>query len=185
SFRFGPVSLYTLANMTGAVVGASLARWRIRDMVFLSARQVLWFVVVTAVGAAVSASIALPVHLMMLGEAAISARRLVMWQLWAAGQWACIITAAPLLASWLSPLRREYAELRLRSRTEVVLMAAMLVGACFYVSVPPGPAHSLLQLPTTIVLLTIVAVMRLPPRWVMTLFALTAVTLAGITVVEA
>ena len=74
SFRFGPVSLYTLANMAGALTGASLARWRIRDMVFLRARQVLWFVVVTAVAAAVSASIALPVHLMMLGEAATGAR---------------------------------------------------------------------------------------------------------------
>src|SRR5690606_20599031 len=108
SFRFGPVSLYTLANMAGALTGASLARWRIRDMVFLRPRQVLWFVVVTAVAAAVSASIALPVHLMMLGEAATGVSRLVMWQLWAAGQWAGIIIAAPLLASWLSPLRNQY-----------------------------------------------------------------------------
>lgn len=185
SFRFGPVSLYTLANMAGALTGASLARWRIRDMVFLRARQVLWFVVVTAVAAAVSASIALPVHLMMLGEAATGVSRLVMWQLWAAGQWAGIIIAAPLLASWLSPLRNQYPELRLRSGIEVMLMAVLLVGACFYVSVPTASGNSLLQLPTTLVLLVIVTVMRLPPRWVLALVALTAVTLAGITVVDA
>src|SRR5690606_22823723 len=134
-----------------------------------------------AVGAAVSASMAMPVHLYLLGDAVGDTPRLVMWQLWAAGQWAGIITVAPLLASWLSPLRSQYAELRLRSRAELVLMVALMIGACLYVSVAPGSAQSLLQLPTTIVLLMIVAVMRLPPRWVVTLFALTAVTLAGIT----
>ncbi len=182
SFDLGLVSLYTLANMAGAVVGASLAGWRIRKLVFLRAREVLWFVIVTAAGAAVSASLALPVHLFALGDVSMDAsQRLVMWQIWAAGQWAGIITVAPLLVSWLSPMRTHFEELRLRSRLELCVMAVVLVGACFYVWVEPGRAQSLLQLPTTIVLLMIVAVMRLPPRWVVSLFSLMALALATIT----
>lgn len=180
SFNFGLVSLYTFANIAGAVVGASLARWRIRGLVFLRAREVLWFVVVTAIGAAVSATIALPVHLLALGTDFDLAQRFVMWQLWAAGQWAGIITVAPLLASWLSPLRADHPELRLRSRVEVLIMGALMIGAAFFVWVGPERAQSLLHLPSTIMLLMIIAVMRLPPRWVVTLFSLTAVTLAAI-----
>src|SRR5690606_15755084 len=179
SFNPALVSLYTLANMTGALVGASFARWCIHGLVFLRAREVLWFVVITAVAAAVSASMALPVHLMALGDVGLEAgRRSVMWQIWAAGQWAGIITVAPVLVSWLSPMRARFMELRLRSRGELLLLTMALIGASIYVWLAPGRAQTLLQLPTTIVLLMIIAVMRLPPRWVVTLFSLTALTLA-------
>jgi len=104
----------------------------------------------------------------------------VMWQIWAASQWAGIIAVAPLVASWLSPLRHQYVELRLRSRVEPAVLLALLLAACFYVQIGPGELQTLLQLPTTIVLLTVVAVMRLPPRWVVTLFSITALTMAAL-----
>ena len=181
SWRFGLVSLYTLANMAGAVVGATLAGLGWRGMVFLRAREIVWFVVVTTIGAAVSATIALPVHLATLGERAANVRITELWQIWAAGQWAGIIIVAPVVASWLSPLRRHYPELRLRSRAEQLALTLALAVACAIGWVEPERARSLLQLPTTIVLMMIVIVMRLPPRWVITLFSLAAVAMALIT----
>lgn len=183
SFQFGLVSLYTLANIAGTVVSAALASWRIHGMDFMRARAVTWFVVVTAVGAAASASVALPVHLIALGDAAAvfdAAQRIEMWQLWAAGHWLGIVVVAPLLVSWLSPMRAQFVELRLRSPLELLVLFAVLLAASFYVSMGSGHAQSLLQLPTTIVMLMIVAVMRLPPRWVVTLFSTTAVTMTAL-----
>ncbi len=179
-FDLALVTLYTLANMAGAVSAALLARARIRGKVFQRAREVLWFVLITAIGAAVSASIALPVHLAASGGTPQSAGAFQLWQLWAAGQWAGVIAIAPLLVAWLSPLRHHYPELRLRSPFEPVVLGALLVGTCFHVGGGATAPQSLLQLPTTIVLLMILAVMRLPPRWVVALFAVTAFTLAGL-----
>jgi signal transduction histidine kinase len=181
-WRFDLVTLYTLANMAGAVVGAALTGLGWRGVVFLRAREIVWFVLVTAIGAAVSATMALPVHLATLGERAAGVRVIELWQIWAAGQWAGIIVVAPLVASWLSPLRHQYPELRLRSRTEAGVLGALLAAACLLAWVELERAHTLLQLPTTIVLLMIVVVMRLPPRWVATMFSASAVALAMITV---
>jgi len=178
-FRPGLVVLYTVANMAGPLVGALLASWQIKHRVFLRAREVIWFVLVTAISAMVSALIAAPVHAAALGGGIPGSKLLVIWQVWAAGQWAGIMAVAPLMAFWLNPLRMSHPELRLRSRTELLLLALVLFGACFYVSQTPGRAETLLQLPTTIALLMILAVMRLPPRWVAVLFAMTAVTLAS------
>jgi signal transduction histidine kinase len=181
AWRFDLVSLYTLANMAGAVVGASLGRMGWRGMEFLSARQIVWFVTMTVVGAMVAASIALPAHLATLGERAAGADRFEMWQIWAAGQWAGIIIVGPVVAGWLSPLRHQHQELRLRSRGELAVLALLLAGACAIGWVEPARVHTLLQLPTTIMLVMIVIVLRLPPRWAVTLYAITATALSYIT----
>lgn len=175
-------SLFALANMVGALLGAILARWQMRDGVFREARSVVWFVIVTAVGAAVSGAIAAPVNLYVAGRGIDWAQFPVTWQLWSAGQWAGIVAVAPLVTFWLSRLRFRHTDLRLRSAAELVALAVLMAGACLYVYSGRGIAQTLLQLPTTIVLLMIVAVMRLPPRWVVSLFALTSVLMAWLTV---
>lgn len=180
AFRPSIVALYTLANMAGALVGASLATWLIPQRIFLRAREVLWFVLGTAGGAMASSLAGAAVHASVLGGFDLP-RYLHLWQIWAAGQWAGIMAVAPLVAFWTSPLRGRHPELELRSRTELAVLAALLVGASFYIAAaPPGRAESLLQLPTTIVLLMIIAVMRLPPRWAVALFSMTALTLAAL-----
>jgi signal transduction histidine kinase len=181
SFRFGLVSLYTLANTAGAVVGAGLARWKLPERLFFRPRELMWFVLATAVGALVSSLAGVLVHLQALPARFVPMDFAHMWQLWGAGQWAGIMTVAPVVSFWCHPLRGAYPELRLRSRVELWVLAATLVAASFYVlSAPPGTAGTMLQLPTTIVLLVLLAVMRLPPRWVVSLFALTVLTLAAL-----
>jgi signal transduction histidine kinase len=179
SFRPGQVTLYTFANMAGALVAASLASWQLRERVLLRARELLWFVAVTAAGAIVSALIGAAVHAAALGGGFSLAQYLQLLQIWAAGQWAGILCIAPLIAFWFSPMRDRHPQLRLRSRIELGLLALLLFAACVNVSGwQQGAATSLLQLPTVIVLLMIIAIMRVPPRWVVSLYALVSLTLA-------
>jgi signal transduction histidine kinase len=167
--------LYPLANGLDALVGASLAKWLIPDLERMRTLQGLRFVGATAVGAAAGAVLGAWVVLKDSPGGISGLQYLHQIQIWWAGNWLGHITAAPILFCWLSPMRRQFPELVLRSRAEPVALALLLAGFSIYIfSSSDRSASSLLQMPTVVVGLLIYAALRLPPRWTSILFAVTA-----------
>jgi signal transduction histidine kinase len=86
---------------------------------------------------------------------------------------------APVVFCWLVPLRRDFAELALRSRIELAMLAVLLAAAGTYVfSDTRGGAASLLQLPAVMIALLVYCAYRMPPRWAATLVMGTALLCA-------
>jgi signal transduction histidine kinase len=167
---------FPLANGLDAVVGASIARILIPDLQMVRTHQVLRFAGATAAGAAVGALLGAWVILRDSGGGFTWTQYFHQVQIWWAGNWLGHLAVAPVIFCWISPLRGRHAEFALRSRTELVSVALLLVAFSVYIFANPGSqASSLLQMPIAIVALLIYAALRLPPRWTATLFAVTAI----------
>lgn len=167
--------LYPLANGLDAVVGASLARRFIPDRTQLRTAQALRFAGATALGAAAGALLGAWVVLKDSVYGVTWLEYLHQGQIWWAGNWLGHLTVAPLIFCWLIPLRRRFPELELQSRTELAVLAALLAIFSIYIfSNSGGSAASLLQMPMVIMGLLIYCALRMPPRWMAALFAMTA-----------
>jgi signal transduction histidine kinase len=166
---------YPLANGLDALVGASIAKWLIPDLERMRTLQGVRFVVATAAGAAAGAVPGAWVVLKDSPGGISGLQYLHQVQVWWAGNWLGHITVAPVIFCWLSPLRRQFPELALRSRAELAALAILLAGFSIYIfGSSDRSASSLLQLPTVVVGLFIYVALRIPPRWTSVLFALTA-----------
>jgi signal transduction histidine kinase len=86
------------------------------------------------------------------------------------GNWLGSLAVVPVVYCWCIPVRKDFPELALRSRVEMLVIGALLALASIYVfSAAAGGAASMLQLPIVMVILLIYAAFRMPPRWVATL----------------
>jgi signal transduction histidine kinase len=171
---------YPLANAIDAVVSACIARVVIPDLRRVRMVQALRFVGATAIGAAIGALMGAWVIVHDATGPITFGLYLHHAQIWWAGNWLGHLTVAPVVFCWLSTLRSQHPSLALKSRLELVALLLLLVGFSLYVFATSArtPA-SLLQMPTVIVGLLICVAIRMPPRWVATLFALTAVICTG------
>ncbi|MEO6185696.1 MAG: MASE1 domain-containing protein [Steroidobacteraceae bacterium] len=166
---FLPVNafLYVVANSVDALVGASLARWLIHDRSQVRTAQTLQFMFATAAGALAGAALGAWVN----SSGYYSPQSYVhQIQIWWVSNWLGSLAIAPVVICWLIPVRKDFPELALRSRLEVLVLAVLLVVAAMYVftAAADGPA-SLLQLPIIMVVLLVYAAYRVPPRWSATL----------------
>jgi signal transduction histidine kinase len=171
---------YPVANGVDAIASACIARIMIPDLRRVRMVQALRFVAATALGAAIGALLGAWVVVQDSASAVTFAQYIHQAQIWWAGNWLGHLTVAPVVFCWLSTLRSQHPTLALKSRIELVAMLLLLVGFSVYVFANPArtPA-SLLQMPTVIMALLIYVAIRLPPRWVATLFALTAIICTG------
>lgn len=185
SFPGGRAILYPLANGLEGVVAATLARWMVGDTTYLRTKQILKLMACIAAGALAAASVVALVNTRILRLAGEAAGYLSQLQLsWLADSLGAV-TVAPMLFCWLSPLRMKHRELALRSRSELVVLFALVAGVSIYVfAAPMAGAASLLQLPTVIVAVLIFAALRLPPRWVATLCVFTALLCSWLAAME-
>jgi signal transduction histidine kinase len=167
--------LYPLANGLDAMVGAIVVRRLIPDLSQMRTFQVLRFAGATAVGATAGAVIGAWVILKDSAAGLTWLEYLHQGQTWWAGNWLGHLTVAPVIFCWLSPMRRHFPELELKSRAELAALAVLLVGFSVYIFGNPGRGvASLLQMPMVILGLLIYGALRMPPRWMATLFAMTA-----------
>jgi signal transduction histidine kinase len=159
--------LYVIANSVDAIVGASLARWLIKDRSQVRTAQTLQFIFVTAVGAMTGAALGAWVN--SAGpHSPLSYVHQV--QIWWVSNWLGSLAVAPVVFCWVIPVRKDFPELALRSRVELLVLAVLLALSALYVFTvsTSGPA-SLLQLPIIMVVLLVYAAYRVPPRWAATL----------------
>jgi len=167
--RYG--ALFALANCIDAAAGASVALALIRDAGQVRTRQTLQFILATATGTLAGALLGAWVNTSPFFSPLDYLHQL---QIWWVGNWLGSLTIAPVVFCWLSPLRARIPELALRSRIELLVLAAVLVLASLYVfSTASGGASSIFQLPTVLLVLMVYVAYHLPPRWSATLVALT------------
>jgi signal transduction histidine kinase len=163
----GMAILFVLANAIDAMVGASIARWLIRDRSQVRTTQTLQFIFAAAVGSLAGALLGAAVNFSSFYSAQ---DYLQQFQVWWVGDWLGSLAVAPVVFCWCIPVRKDFPELALRSRVELLVLAAVLTLASFYVfNSMPGGAASVLQLPIIMFALLVYAAYRLPPRWAATL----------------
>jgi signal transduction histidine kinase len=184
---FSPLGmLYPAVNCMDALVGASIARWLIPDLAKVRTLQLLRVIGAIAIGSATAALLGATLNYVnqqgfSRGFTAIGFLNEV--QIWWMGNWLGSLAVVPVVTCWISPLRNLYKELALRSRIELVVITALLVGFCCYVFLGEhGRAASLLQFPFVIVALMLYAAARLPPRWLAVQFMMIAVLCAWLSV---
>ncbi len=135
----GLAILFVLANAIDAIVGASIARWLIRDRSQVRTTQTLQFIFAAAVGSLVGALLGATVNSSGFYFAQDTLQQI---QVWWVGNWLGSLAVAPVVFCWCIPVRKDFPELALRSRVEVLVLAVLLTLASFYVfnSLPGGAA---------------------------------------------
>jgi signal transduction histidine kinase len=175
-FDYSTDLFYPLANAIDATAGACIVRWLIPDLQRVRLVQTLRFVGATALGAAIGALFGAWVVLKDSVAPIALGQYLHQVQIWWAGNWLGHLTVAPVVFCWLSTLRSHHPALALKSRRELAALVLLLVGFSIYIFAnSERTISSLLQMPTVVVALLVYAAVRLPPRWVASLFSLTAV----------
>jgi len=171
--------LYPLANGLDALIAASIVRRLVPDLLQLRTAQALRFAGATAVGAAAGALVGAWVVLKDSTAGVTWVDYLHQWQIWWAGNWLGHLAVAPVVLCWLIRTRRRPPELELVSRVELAALFVLMAGFCIYVfGSPDRNATSLLQMPMVILGLLIYSALRVPPRWTVSLFAMTALLCA-------
>jgi signal transduction histidine kinase len=174
SAPFGLVA-FMLANSADAIVGALVARaplWR-TNMARVS--QILQFLLATAAGASVSATLGAAIAVQFYGSDSYA----LQWQVWWVGNWLGSLAVAPCVIYWSLAFRRVHPSLRLRTHWEIPLFALALAGTTWWLySEPPSGATSLLRTQAIPLAILLAAAFRLPPRW-SSLLALGTVLLAA------
>jgi signal transduction histidine kinase len=163
----GMALLFVASNAIDSIVGASIARWLISDRSQVRTAQTMQFILAAAVGSLLGALLGAAVNASGFYS---SQGYLQQIQTWWVGNLLGILAVAPVVFCWCVPVRRDFPELALRSRIELLVLAGLLALASTYVfSASSGGAASLLQLPFVMLVLMVYAAFRLPPRWVATL----------------
>ncbi len=167
-FQAGWSILFAAADSVDGIVGATLARRWVRHAALPRIRQVLAFFGASGLGAAASAALG------ALGavNALTDVNYLHQWQLWWAGNWLGSLAIVPVALTWTIRWHRPELAVQQYNRGELVLGAVLLIGMTAWIfSGPPADMTSLLQLPSMLLALLVVAAFRLPPRWSVTLAA--------------
>ncbi len=154
--------LFAAANSVDGLVGASLQRRWVADPALPRVRQVVLFLGATALGAAAGASLGAPVsrHALFADPSYWHD-----WQIWWAGNWLGSLCTAPVVLMWWIRHRTPALSVRLRSKTEALVIGGGLLAAAFWVfSRPPGGLSTIFDLPSSIFAVLILAAFRLPPR---------------------
>lgn len=171
----GGIVLFMLANTSDAVVGALIARSRMWRVNLVRITQAVQFLLATAAGASVSATLGAAIAVHNYGADSYA----LQWQLWWVSNWLGSLAVAPLIIYWSLSARRVYQSLRLSRRWEIWIHAAALAASIWWLfSSPVAEAASLLQTPAVPLVLLLIAAFRLPPRWT-GLLALGAVLMAA------
>lgn len=166
-FSPGFAMLFVISNALDSIVGASIARWLVRDRTEVRVSQTLQAMLAAAAGAGAGAALGATVNSAGFDSAQDLLSQL---QVWWAGNWLGTVTIAPVVFCWCVPLRRDFPELALRSRVEAIVLAALLAAASLHVfNSAPGSTASILDLPVVMIALLVYAACRLPPRWAATL----------------
>jgi signal transduction histidine kinase len=171
--------LYAVSNSLGGLIGASLARRYVSSVPEFRTARSLQMLAATAVGSLTGALPGVWANYRHFDNPMSFFTQL---EIWSAGNWLGIVAVVPVLNSWLSPLRQQHPELKLRSCTELLILIGLLAAATTYVFGLKSHPTSLLQVPFTLAALMLYAAYRLPPRWAATLamlVALASVELAG------
>jgi signal transduction histidine kinase len=172
----GNALLFVVSNAIDAVVGASIVRWLAHDFKQVRTRQTAQFIVASGIGSLAGAMIGAAVNASGVYSAQSYLQQV---QVWWAGDWLGTLAVAPVVFCWISPLRRDFPELALRSRTRVAILAALLAVASIYVfNGKVGGAASVLQLPIVMTALLVYCGYTMPPRWAATLAMGTALLCA-------
>lgn len=172
----GMAMMFIVANATESIIGASIARWLIRDRSQVKTRQTLQFMLAAAIGSFTGSLIGAAINSSGLYSPQSYLHQIQIW--WVAD---CLGTLAvvPVIFCWCVPVRRDFPELALRSRLEVCVLTVLLAVAVVYVfNGTTGGAASILQLPIIVILLLVYCAYRLPPRWAATLAMGTALLAA-------
>jgi signal transduction histidine kinase len=166
-FLPGNALLFVVSNAIDSLVGASVARWLIKDRSQVSTVQTVQFIVAAGIGSLVGASVGAAVNSSGFYSALSYLHQI---QVWWVGNWLGTLAVTPVVFCWILPVRKDFPELALRSRAEVAVLAALLAAASLYVfSGRPGGVASLLQLPIVMTALLVYSACRMPPRWAATL----------------
>jgi signal transduction histidine kinase len=174
-FDYSTDLFYPLANAIDAVAGACIVRWLVPDLQRVRMMQALRFVGATALGASIGALFGAWVIVKDAVGPITFGQYLHEAQIWWAGNWLGHLTVAPVVFCWLSTLRSHHPALALKSRAELATLLLLLVGFSIYIFANSDRTiSSLLQMPTVVIALMIYAAVCLPPRWVASLFSLTA-----------
>jgi signal transduction histidine kinase len=175
-FLPGNAMLFVAANAIDCLVGASIARWLIRDRSQVRTVHTVQFIAASGIGSLVGATLGAAVNSTGFYSAQSYLQQI---QIWWAGDWLGSMAVAPVLFCWLIPVRRNVPQLALRSRIEVPALALLLSAASLYVfNARPGGAASVLQLPIVMIVLLVYCGCRMPPRWAATLAMGTALLCA-------
>jgi signal transduction histidine kinase len=172
----GNAMLFVVSNAIDAVVGASIVRWLAHDFKYVRTRQTVHFIVASGIGSLVGAMLGAAVNSSGLYSAQSYLQQV---QVWWVGDWLGTLAVAPVVFCWISPLRKDFPQLALRSRAEVAILAVLLAMASIYVfNSKVGGAASVLQLPIMMTALLVYGAYRMPPRWAATLAMGTALLCA-------
>lgn len=159
--------LFVVSNAIDSLVGASIARWLIQGRSQVRTTQTVQFIFAAGIGSLVGASVGAAVNSSGIYSALSYLHQI---QVWWMGNWLGALAVTPVVYCWIIPVRKDFPELALRSRVEVVVLAVLLAVASVYVfSGTPGGVASLLQLPIVMTALLVYCSFRMPPRWAATL----------------
>ncbi len=163
----GMALLFVASNAIDSLVGASIARWLISDRSQVRTAQTIQFIFAAGIGSLVGALLGAAVNSSGLYSAQGYLHQI---QIWWVGNWLGNLAVVPVVFCWCVPVRKDFPELALRSRAEMLVLAVLLALASVYVfSASAGGAASMLQLPFVMLILLVYAAFRSPPRWVATL----------------
>jgi signal transduction histidine kinase len=163
----GNAMLFVASNALDSIVGASIARWLIRDRSQVRTTQTVQFIIAAGIGSLVAAMVGAAVNSSGIYSAQTYVHQI---QVWWVGDWLGTLAVAPVVFCWIIPVRRDFPELAVRSRIEVAALAVLLTVASIYVfNGKPGGAASVLQLPIVMIALLVYCACSMPPRWAGTL----------------
>jgi integral membrane sensor domain MASE1 len=167
--------LFMLANSADAVVGALVARAALWRTSMARVTQILQFLLATATGASVSATLGAGIAVQFYGADSYA----LQWQIWWVGNWLGSLAVAPCVIYWALAARALHPALCLSTRWEFPLFAAGLGGSIWWLfAAPATDPTSLLRMPAIPLAILLAAAFRLPPRW-SSLLALGTVMLAA------
>ncbi len=161
-FAHGWSGWFLLANTLEGLVTVSLVRLLSRNQYEVNLGKVLVVLFATCVGAAVGGFLGSYAAMNVMGHEDF----IRSWQTWWAGNWLGALTIAPMMYGWLVPLRKVYVSLHQQNRWEALLYALTMAPLTWWMfSLPPGQQGSILQFPVFLTALLVIAALRLPPRW--------------------
>lgn len=168
-FSFGWSGWFLLANTLEGLIAASIYRALDRGEYRVSLRKMLIVLLATGTGAAAGGLLGAHAALHAMGHEDLMRD----WQIWWAGNWLGSLVLAPLVYGWLVPFRQVFRTFRHTNQWEVPLGIVVLAPLTWWMfSTTSGQQGSFLQLPVFLTALLVMAAIRLPPRWTVTVCAM-------------